>query len=290
MPGGGFGFMQLSASGDKLARSSDQAEQGHSSNRLTPGLTDGFATQGMYSDGTRNLAGRATIADIENGFTRPENSGDPAEEASRGIVGGLPHPAEGIPDDGSPPAAGPTNSSEAFLRSGGEVADSATSASKPIGGNQTGFGSVEQLSPGVGDAPLGHQASVALARQLTSLRAGLDPSGLAGAYVMSNIQPPEGVDLFDFFESSSVSKGDVLRSSIGREPATSIGDLPRVPLADTELSSQVGSGRPLGLASEELRVAQMIQQMAAFGPSAGEGEWRDRSDQVQHRFEYFAAS
>jgi hypothetical protein len=106
--------------------------------------------------------------------------------------------------------------------------------------------------------------------ELTSaLRAGLDDSGpTIGSSGLSFGLPP-GVNPFDYFADPAAQGGEALQQAAGAAP-----DLQSAP-ADA------------GLASIDLKVALMVQTMAAFGRSQGEAELHNR-DQGTPRFDYFA--
>jgi hypothetical protein len=109
---------------------------------------------------------------------------------------------------------------------------------------------------------------------LEALRSGLDDGGSG-----LGLGLPEGIDPFEYFSAASGS-GAAPRSegaTVGRQ------DLP-------DLMERIVDDVPTTAVSttpEDLRLALMVQSMAGFGGSAGEGEAYGRASD-QQRFDYFA--
>ncbi|HEU0100104.1 MAG TPA: cadherin domain-containing protein [Allosphingosinicella sp.] len=99
-----------------------------------------------------------------------------------------------------------------------------------------------------------------------ALRAGLDASrGPAGASGLAFGLPP-GVDPFDAFAAPAAADS---------EPALPGNDNAAPPGPDMH-------------SIEDVRLASMIQQMAAFGRAAGENDWSRRDRAGETRYDYFA--
>ena len=106
---------------------------------------------------------------------------------------------------------------------------------------------------------------------MSALRAGLDGNRLSvGASGLSLGLPP-GTNPFEHFAGL---------------PAGTAGPVPQMQMAATR---EDGPALPPveGDASLDLKVALMIQTMAAFTGAHGEGDWRNR-DRDPPRFEFFA--
>ncbi|HEU0099397.1 MAG TPA: hypothetical protein VFQ67_11565 [Allosphingosinicella sp.] len=113
----------------------------------------------------------------------------------------------------------------------------------------------------------------------SALRSGLDGNRLSIGAAGLSLGLPAGVDPFDYFADVPVS------AASAADPAGALHrqDMPRMQVEATEVEAE-----PLASASiEDLRVARIVQAMASFGRSQGEGEWARRGGE-NPRFDYFA--
>jgi hypothetical protein len=109
----------------------------------------------------------------------------------------------------------------------------------------------------------------------TSLRAGLEGDRLSVGSSGLSLGLPPGTNPFDHFAGlQPEAAGQVAPDLQEEQPAAARQEAPAAPPAD-------------GGASLDLKVALMIQTMAAFGGPRGEGEWHNR-DRAAPRYEYFA--
>ncbi len=122
--------------------------------------------------------------------------------------------------------------------------------------------------------------------ELTSaLRAGLGENRLSVGSAGLSLGVPAGVNPFDYFAERTARTAAAEDDSGG--PGPNRREMPGLPAATG--GGEVAPALPLaGVPSiDELVVARMVQTMAAFGRSQGEGEWHNR-DRDAPRFDYFA--
>ncbi|MET1111292.1 MAG: putative Ig domain-containing protein, partial [Allosphingosinicella sp.] len=135
------------------------------------------------------------------------------------------------------------------------------------------------VPPGFGGLP----AQESLATQLgltSSLRAGLGDDRLSVGSAGLSLGLPPGVDPFDYFADLPGQTAPAAQSASGTGLQRQ--DIPAMQLADAD-SAPSASLAP----SDDLKVARMVQTMAAFGRSQGEGDWTSRQREAP-RFDYFA--
>jgi Ca2+-binding RTX toxin-like protein len=158
-----------------------------------------------------------------------------------------------------------------------------------------------RLPEGSGDMPSGEatarQAGRIEAREMmdsqleltSALRAGLGEDGPSFGSDGLARGIPAHVNPFDYFAELQARQA-ASDSSAANVPASGVSvhrqDLPALRVADGGEDLHVA---PAGAASsvDDLRVARMVQTMAAFGRSQGEGDLRSR-DRDGPRFDYFA--
>jgi hypothetical protein len=142
------------------------------------------------------------------------------------------------------------------------------------------------LPPGFGGEPSAQAAQESLDAQLgltSSLRAGLGDNRLSVGSAGLTLGLPSGVDPFDYF-------ADLPVQTAAAEAASGVGlhrqDIPEMQTAVAGEDADPASSATLA-SSDDLRVARMVQTMAAFGRSQGEGDWTSRQREAP-RFDYFA--
>jgi hypothetical protein len=115
----------------------------------------------------------------------------------------------------------------------------------------------------------------------SALRAGLDDNRLSVGTAGLSLGLPPGVNPFDYFADLPTQES-AAEETIGTRAHRQ--DVPEMQMALE--SEDALSATPAGM-MDDLRIARMVQTMAAFGRSTGEAEWQNR-DRDAPRFEYFA--
>jgi hypothetical protein len=170
----------------------------------------------------------------------------------------------------------------------------ATSTFTRTDGSAGSFGEVAlafkpSASSGEAENETSVQGADLLQKRLQLLRSGLG-SRMIGHTINSGLfAVPHDVNPFDFYEAQgelAVANGRAQEDEVFMTTQ----DLPKLPIEDELSPESDGAGFDPNLASmSDMRVAQMVQQMASFGLKSGEAEWRDRSGSAATRFDYFAA-
>jgi hypothetical protein len=117
----------------------------------------------------------------------------------------------------------------------------------------------------------------------SSLRAGLGDNRLSVGSAGLSLGLPSGVDPFDYFadlpgQTAAAAAESASGVALHRQ------DIPEMQVA----MADAGPAPSASLASsDELKVARMVQTMAAFGRSQGEGDWTSRQHEAP-KFDYFA--
>jgi hypothetical protein len=132
--------------------------------------------------------------------------------------------------------------------------------------------------------PAHEAAGTDLGVELTrALRAGLDTNRLSVGTSGLSFDLPTGVDPFDFFGTSAGAD-----PAAEAEPEFVRQDIPAMQVAvEDEPTLPQELTAPDMHSVHDLRVALMVQDMAAFGRAVGENEWRNR-DRGAATFDYFA--
>jgi hypothetical protein len=118
-----------------------------------------------------------------------------------------------------------------------------------------------------------------LAALTAALRAGLDGTRLSIGAAGLSLGLPTGVDPFEYF--ANLARHEVAADAAAADQ--DLAHLPETPQGGIDVPDELPAGAP----STELIVARMVQTMASFGHSQGEGDWQSRHRDTP-KFEYFA--